>query len=98
MSTITYLYSFFICLIDLSLNNVNGHLPKVQIHSPFKVVNGNSPELNFINKTLKCDESPKSEIQECALSCLKREADTSRMPWIYCVFLQRKQMHKVFAV
>ena len=62
------------------LKNVNVDNFNIQTYSPFKVIGGSSAEINVIHKTLKCDENPELEIQNCARTCLKMEGDGTGCP------------------
>ena len=62
------------------LKNVNADIFNIQTYSPFKVIGGTSAEINVINKTLKCEENPELEIQNCARQCLKMEGDGTGCP------------------
>ena len=71
---------FLITVCLAVLKTISARIINIQPYSPFKMIGGNSAEINVINKTLKCDGNPELEIKNCARKCLKMEVDGTGCP------------------
>ena len=82
------------CLIIVRLailSSVSADICNVQPHSPFKVIDGNVEDINTIEKSFKCDETPELDIQNCAAKCLGREKDGTGCPGFLVLWIPRKE-------